>query len=193
MKKKTVKVRKERHYRPHAEFFHAAHVHLEHVKERQRGFYYSLLSAFLMTAFTLEAYLNYVGPIVERGWEDFDKATPLAKLRHVACVVGVPIDSSSRPMQSIIELFTFRNRMAHPRAMHIVEEHLSTPEEYQKDFYSEPRPDWMAFATENNALRCHRDVGAIIEAINSKLPVPDAFPLMDMPWSGLASAHEQNT
>ena len=188
MKKKTVKVRKERHYRPHAEFYHAAHVHLEHVKEQQPGFYYSLLSGFLMSAFTLEAYLNYVGPIVEAGWDDFDKASPLAKLRHVARVVGVPLDSGCRPMQSIIELFTFRNRMAHPRASHVVEEHLSTPEEYQKHLYSEPRPEWMAFATEDNALRCHADVGAIIEAINAKLPTPDIAPLTGMMWSGSASS-----
>ena len=188
MKKKTVKVRKERHYRPHAEFFHAARVHLEHVKEQQSGFYYSLLSAFLMSAFTLEAYLNYVGPIVEPGWDDFDKGSPLAKLRHVARVVSIQLDSSSRPMQSIIELFIFRNRMAHPRASHVVEEHLSTPEEYQKHLYSEPRPEWMAFATEKNASRCHEDVGIIIDAINAKLPSPDLLPLVDMSWSGSASS-----
>jgi hypothetical protein len=191
--KKNVKVRKERHYRPHTEFYHAVSVHLSHVKEQHPGHYYSLLSAFLLSAFTLEAYLNYVGPVVERAWDDFEKSSPLAKLRHVACALGISLDSSMRPMQSIIELFTFRNRMAHPRASQVVEEYLSTSEEYQKDFYVEPRPKWMAFATEDNASRCHEDVGALIELINSKLPSPELLPLHDNSWSGSASPHEEGT
>lgn len=193
MKKKTVKVRKELDYRPHAEFFHATSVHLTHVKEQHPGFFYSLLSAFIMSAFTFEAYLNYVGPIVEPDWDDFDKASPLAKLRHVACVVGLPLDSSRRPLQNVLELFRFRNSMAHPRPCPVVQEYLSTPDEYQKDFYSEPRPKWMDFATEKNALQCHEDVGELIKMINAKLPTPDLSPLSAMPWSGSASSDGEST
>lgn len=189
--KNTVKVRKEGHHRPHAEFYHAAWVHLEHVKEKRDGYFYSLLSAFMMTAFTLEAYLNYVGPIVESGWNDFDKSSPLAKLRHVACAVGLKLDSSRRPIQSIINLFAFRNQMAHPRASHVVEEHLATPEDYQKYLHSEPKPKWMAYATHENALICHKDVGDIIESINSKLPAPEST-LMNMMWTGSAISVEEN-
>jgi hypothetical protein len=186
--KKTVKVRKERHYRPHTEFYHAVWVHLEHVEEKQEGHYYSLLSAFLLSAFTVEAYLNHVGPLVEKGWSDFDKASPLAKLRHVACAIDLPLDSSQRPLQSVVELFTFRNNMAHPRSTQLVEESLHTPDDYQLSLYATPRPKWMGFATLKNAKRCYEDVGKLIEAINAKLPTPDLLPLSDISWSGSASS-----
>jgi hypothetical protein len=185
--KKTVTVRKERHYKPHAEFYHAVSVHLPHVQEQHPGFYYSLLSAFLLSAFSLEAYLNYIGPLVEPGWRDFDRAATLAKLRHVACVLDVQLDASRRPIQTIIELFAFRNRMAHPRDSQVVEEYTSTPEDYQSRFYTEPRPDWFAFATEQNASRCYDDIGATIELFNSNLPEPEPFPLLSSGWTGSAS------
>lgn len=188
--KRTIKVRKERYYRPHTEFYHAISVHLKHVKAQQPGCYYSLLSAFLLSAFTLEAYLNYVGPMVERGWEDFDRSSPLAKLRHVACLLGLSLKSSTRPLQTIVALFSFRNCMAHPRALPVVEEYSCTLVRYESDFYKEPRPPWMAFATEQNACRCYEDVGALIELINSKLPLPETLPLHDSGWSGSASAAE---
>jgi hypothetical protein len=181
-----VKVRKERDYWPHAEFYHAVWVHLEHVKEQQQGHYYSLLSAFMLSAFTIEAYLNYVGPKVEPGWADFDKASPLAKLRHVASVLGIKLDDSRQPMQTIIELFSFRNRMAHPRPVRVVEEYESNQDDYSKDFYAAPRPKWFAFATESNARRCYEDVAALIETINASLPTPELIPLSDRGWSGSA-------
>ena len=186
-------MRKERHFKPHADFYHAVSVHLKHVQEQHAGYYYSLLSALLLSAFSLEADLNYVGPLIERGWSDFDRAPTLAKLRHVACVLGVQLDPSRRPFQTIIELFAFRNRMAHPRDSQVVEEYTSTPEEYQKRFYTEPRPNWLAFATERNARRCYDDVGATIELLNSKLPQPEHIPLSSSAWIGSASPEEENT
>ncbi|HLP07565.1 MAG TPA: hypothetical protein VK178_05330 [Opitutaceae bacterium] len=188
MKKPQVRVRKERHYRPHTEFYHAVWVHLEHVRERQPGCFYSMLSALMMSAFTIEAYLNYVGPLVEPSWDDFEKAAPLAKLRHVAAMLRIEVDDGCRPMQTIVDLFRFRNRMAHPRPDHVVEDHLSTDDEYQNEFYTEPRPKWFKFATEANGRRCYEDVGRIVETINSRLPHPEPLPLTDMGWSGRASS-----
>ena len=181
-----VKVRKERHYRPHVEFYHAVWVHLEHVKDQHDGHFYSRLSALMLGAFTLEAYLNYVGPVVEPGWDDFDKASTMAKLRHIASVLRIEIDASRRPVQTIIALFSFRNRMAHPRADRVVEEYMSTQDDYLENFYSEPRPKWFAFATEENARRCYEDIGILIKQINASLPKPELLPLSDSGWSGSA-------
>lgn len=142
----------------------------------------------MLSAFTVEAYLNYIGPQVESGWDDFDKSSPIAKLRHIASVLDIKLDDSRQPMQSIIELFAFRNRMAHPRAAHVVEEYESNVQDYHIDFHSEPRPKWFAFATETNARRCYKEIAALIGSINAQLPTPEVLPLSDMGWSGSASA-----
>ncbi len=188
---KTVRVRKVRHYRPHAEFYHAAWVHLQHVKEKRDGHYYSLLSAFVMSAFTLEAYLNYLGPKVERAWSDFDRAPVFVKLRHVACIVGLKLDEKKRPFGSVIELFRLRNIVAHPRAESVIEEYSCTPETYQKRFRDEPQPNWKKLLTEKNGQRYHEDVGKLIEQLNAKLEEPEPFPLTSLGWSG--SAHSDST
>jgi hypothetical protein len=185
---KTVKVRRERHYRPHVELYHAASVHLD-LEEKTRGSFYFPLSAMMFSAFTLEAYLNYVGrTAVGSGWEDFDKASPLAKLRHVACVLGVQLDPSCRPMQTVIGLLRFRNRIAHARDEHLVETDTASPEEYERKLHTPPLPKWIELATKAQARRCHEDVAQIVELLNSKLPHPETLPLHWDSWSGHASA-----
>jgi hypothetical protein len=127
----------------------------------------------MMTAFTFEAYMNYVGPKVEPGWSDFESSSTLAKFRQIALRLNYTLDFSRRPFQSVREVFTFRNRMAHPRDEKLKEEYIATLDDYQKDFYSLSSPKWLAIATEANARRCLEDVEAIMDEINRRLPEPD--------------------
>jgi len=129
---------------------------------------------------------------VETGWEDLDRASTLGKFRHVAALVGYPLDFSKRPHQSIKELFSFRNRMAHPRDERLVEEYSSTPDAYTRDFYSTPSPKWMALVEERSASRLHDDVGEIIRGINLLLPEPEGSPLLIDGGSGSASVSLPN-
>jgi hypothetical protein len=191
--KTKVKVRKERDYRPHADFHHAVWIHLQHAKARHEGWHYSVLSAILLSAFTVEAYLNYVGPALEAGWDDFDKASPLAKLRHVACLLKIEMDFSKRPFQTVNDLFSFRNRMAHPRSESLVVEYISDADGYSKDFYIDIKPKWLVFATEANATRCYEDVEAVVVTINSRLPKPARDPLSNPLTSGQATTYNEGT
>ena len=88
-------------------------VHLQHYEDGVEGCYYSLLSSLLLSAFALEAYFNYVGPILEPGWKDFDRAGIWIKLRHVCALSKLPVDTSQGDFQVIKALFDFRNDIAH--------------------------------------------------------------------------------
>jgi hypothetical protein len=181
-----VVVRKETHYKPHADFYQAASDQLKHIEDKAYEPYASLLSVLLLSAFALEAYLNFIGPTVEPGWDDFDKCPTLAKLRHICSVLGVAIDFGSSPFQSASEVFKFRNKMAHPRDEEVVAEYEDRVGHFEKSFYEQPKPKWLAFATEDNAKRCHADIGKIIKVLNEKLPKPDPSPLNVGHWHGLA-------
>ncbi len=187
-----VKVRKERHFKPHAEFYHAASVHLKHVQDRLPGNYYSLISSVMMTAFAFEAYMNYLGPRVAVGWGDFESSSTLAKYRHIAQILSLDQDWSRRPLQSLKDIFSFRNRMAHPRDEKIVEEYEDSVDHYEKRFYSMASPKWLADVTEKKARQFYEDVGKIMDGLNSRLPVPEALPTMIDGGSGHASVIDQN-
>lgn len=185
--KPRVKVTKQRHFKPHAEFYHATTVLLDHVEKKYEGHYYSLLSSLMMAAFTFEAYMNYVGPLVEPGWSDFDKASTLGKFRHISLKLSYKTDFSKRPCQSIRDLFLFRNRMAHPRDEKLKEEYIATVDDYQEHLYSMSSPKWLAIATEKNARRCVTDLRDIMENLNSRLPNPDISAMYIDGGSGHAS------
>jgi len=191
-KKARVRVTREGRYFPHVELLHGAGVHLAHVEAKHDGFFYSLLSSFLLSAFSLEAFLNYAGPKVEKEWTEFERAPTLAKLVHICTVVGVSVDFSRRPFQTINELFQFRNRLAHPRDEKLKIESDEDIESYQGVLYSQPLPKWMEYASVAKARMCSEDIKAIINLIESTAHFDkDRYaPLIG--WSGSASAI-QNT
>ena len=191
-KKATVRVTREGRYYPHVEFLHGAGVHLSHVEAKHDGFFYSLLSSFLLSAFSLEAFLNYAGPIVEKVWSEFDRAPTLAKLVHVCTVVGVSVDFSRRPFQTINELFQFRNRLAHPRDEKLKVQSDEDIESYQTVLYSQPLPKWMEYATVARARTCSEDIQAVFDLIEATPPFEKVRYAPLIGWSGSATTI-QNT
>ena len=78
------------------------------------GSNYHRVSAVLFSALTIEAHLNHVG---ESTISDWDTVEPTFRWRdkfaRVAQELKLPIDKSRRPIQTIIEVFRFRDRLVH--------------------------------------------------------------------------------
>lgn len=192
-KKQTVTVRKERHYLPHSELYHAGRVHLHHYEKEYEGRYYSLISSMLMSAFSLEAYLNYTGPIIEKEWKELDRSSTVGKLVHICRLIEEPLDFSKAPFQTIKELFQFRNKLAHPRDEELLKVYTAPLDGYETDFYSELEPKWKEFVTKKNADRCFKDVAEIMNKINKGLPEKNQYPPTISKPSGGSASINSNT
>jgi hypothetical protein len=78
------------------------------------GAYHFHVAAIVMSAFSIEAYLNHVGrALFEDDWDEW------ARLKHKMTLVterlGLQPDYGRRPFQSFMQQVTFRNAAAHAR------------------------------------------------------------------------------
>jgi hypothetical protein len=82
-------------------------------KNCQEGANYHRVSAVLFAALSIEAHLNHVGEVRITNWNDIEKQRWKEKLNKVAAALNLQVDKSRRPIQTIIEVFDFRNKLAH--------------------------------------------------------------------------------
>jgi hypothetical protein len=182
-----VAVTKVREFRPHADHLHGARVFQKLAEGKVNGSYYQRVGCLAFCAFALEAYFNHLGQLTLSYWEEVEFASPLVKLRLLAAEFQVQFDASRRPLQTVIELFRYRNWLAHSRSERFTEESEHNAEAYEDTFYDTPLHRWEAFAALTNMTRAIEDAEAVITLLNAKSPNPELIPLAASSHSGSAS------
>lgn len=83
----------------------------------EEGSFYWSLASIVFTAFTYEAFLNLIGQKVlsTAEWKKVDRASWKEKHRLLFKKLELKSDFSSEPESTLVELFEFRNRIAHGR------------------------------------------------------------------------------
>jgi len=116
----------------------------------------------VFTAFTLEAYLNHVGPRLLQCWEHLERQSPKEKLNLVAKHLAVPINNAARPWKIMTELFEFRNTIAHGKSITFKPSvRVVSLAEHETDV-SMAKTKWELFCTRKNAESARADVEAIV-------------------------------
>jgi len=83
-------------------------------KRFPEGSNYHRVSAVLFSALTIEAHLNHVGECAVPNWSAIEPTLPWrGKFERVAQVLNLTLDTSRRPVQTVIELFKFRDKLVH--------------------------------------------------------------------------------
>jgi hypothetical protein len=75
------------------------------------------MAAIVFTAFTYEAYLNMIGKGVlgKKKWEKLDRASWFKKHKSISRKLSLDREFSIRPEKTLVEIFNFRNSIAHRR------------------------------------------------------------------------------
>lgn len=150
-------------------YMHIGAKHMLGLAEASRdGQLYTLISSLVYSAFTLEAYVNHLGAMRHADWEETERKQALRKkYKRLAKEAGVKPDFNVRPYRALIDLFAFRDRMAHGR---------TTTEAVNKVIDADgPRlpqvasdPEWQAFVTIENARAAIEDVEALVKALHKE-------------------------
>ena len=106
-------------------------------------------------------------------WSDIERAPVFAKLRVLMLAFGVQLAGNERPMQTVRQLFRYRDWIAHSKSALITEEIEREGEIDDSLLMATPKHKWERFNTLENAKRAIDDVAALVEALNEKAPVPD--------------------
>ena len=106
---------KERHFLPIEMFLDSARKVVAKIKADNSPLWPDLMAAASLLSLSLEALVNSLGPHLVDDFEDFDSASPVAKLRIIYEKVGFDFDKSRQPIADIRELARFRNKIAHAK------------------------------------------------------------------------------
>ena len=164
MAKKKKIFRGQREVRTFADLSHGAKVMIMKSEEEEKGSYYTIMSALLLTAFTFEAYLNHLGAKRIPFWSDIDSIRVMDKYSVLAKDLSLAPDFSRRPYQTLRALYRFRNALAHGKS-----EIVKAEKEVREDidpYEHFPKAEWEEFCTLANAKRCKEDVDAIVSELH---------------------------
>lgn len=139
---------------------------LKLAEESNEGQLYTLVASLIFSAFTLEAYLNHLGKLRNKEWDEIERKYPkLEKYKLFATAADIKVDFNVRPYRTMKELFEFRDRMAHgktttePVSTYIEEYEDRLPQLLSENF-------WQAFAKLETARRAIKDVEALIKELH---------------------------
>lgn len=115
-------------------------------KTSRDGQLYTCVSALVLSAFMIEAYINHLGKLKESDWDRLErKLSKTKKFLKLAKDAGLTISLNDRPYQSLTKLFAYRDSMAHGKT---VTEKIDT--KVRSGFSisaSIPGAEWQEFTT----------------------------------------------
>ena len=177
---------KERDVRIHANLWHTSMCLLERGQEQERASFHQFMGSLVFTAFTLEAYLNWLGEKLFPHWKYLERLNPKEKLEVISDRLGVKVELGGRPWQVMKDLFNFRNDIAHGKPETLATEKV---EQIDDDFDEKlGRPDqtrWERCCTRENAERAREDVGQMLETLHLAAKIEDPGPF----FRGFRSHH----
>ena len=127
---------------------------------RHEGSFYEWMTVNVFAAFSLEAYLNHLGPLRFKCWEELERLPIESKLALLLEDLNESPDFSSRPFQTVKDMLRFRNQLAHGRSERVEETSFQTLFPGESPRY--PQTKWEAQCTQKTAARFLDDAQAVI-------------------------------
>ena len=181
MNKKTdmITVTKERDVKTYSEMWHTSRCLLKNGIDNEMGSYHQFMASLVFTAFSLEAYLNHIGPKIFKCWSDLERLGPKEKLNVISDHLGVDIDYGQRPWQIMKQLFGFRNDIAHGKSVTIkISEIIPADKQDDEYMWGFAKTRWEKFWTKTNAQRAREDVEQIVHILHEAGSFQDDYPFI---------------
>jgi hypothetical protein len=172
--------------------WHTSYCLLQKGIEDQKGCSHQFRASLVFTAFTLEAYLNHIGPKMFNCWNDLERLRPREKLNIIAERLQVDINYGDRPWQIIKILFGFRNKIAHGKSNNITKPGCIPFNDFSEDLFGElALTEWEKYCNRENAEQARADVEKIVKTLYEKGRFEDDYPFTFGSQSGEAKLIEQ--
>ena len=139
---------------------HTAGLHaLQDGTGRPKGSFYEFMMANVLAAFSLEAYLNHLGPQRFSCWKEL-RLPVASKLALLLDDLSQRPDFSRRPFQTVKDMFRFTNQLAHGSSKRV--EEASVQKLFPGESPCYPQVEWETQCTQKTAERFIEDAQAVI-------------------------------
>ena len=166
MRPKKIVIQYEREIRPHPSLSNGAYFMLQMAEEQETGRFYYLISSLMLSAFTIESYLNYIGEKHIASWKEIEKESTIEKIKKIGAISSIDMDWGQRPYQTITSLFRFRNDLAHAKPKILQGKKIIREDSFEdydvKDF-------WEDYPTIEHVRNAKSDILKVMEAMGRAL------------------------
>ena len=172
-----VSVSKKREIKTYAELWQTSYCLLQKGIEEPKGCSHQFRASLVFTAFTLEAYLNHIGPKVLKCWDDLERLGPREKLNIIAERLKINIDYGNQPWQIVRQLFGFRNKIVHGKSKEIQADEVIPLDNFSDTQFGEfIRIEWEEYCTRENAEKARSEVEKIVLTLYENGRFKDDYP-----------------
>jgi len=89
-----------------------AHFHLRESERNELNPFHTSMSCIIFSAFTLEAFLNYIGSCIFDFWDELERhLTSVNKLNVICSQLSIPTDFSERPFSSFEKAINLKHSL----------------------------------------------------------------------------------
>ena len=139
---------------------------LENAEKSKKGQFFNVMSSLIFCAFMIEAYFNHLGNERFDAWDNIErKLSKRGKLKKILADLHLSVGYQSRPYSSILEVFDFRDTLAHGKT-ETVEKGFEADFEHATSGQIMILNDWMEFCTLENARRTFEDATHVVEKLH---------------------------
>lgn len=140
---------------------------LEYAKKSIEGQFYNAMTSMAFSAFCIEAYLNHIGQEKITYWQTIERGlSPREKLEVLSNILGISVDYSKRPYQTFLEIFRFRDAIAHGKTERLSIETIERLSEQERP--SIPQTRWQKLCTLETATRYFEDTEQIVKELHER-------------------------
>ena len=161
MKESRLEIEHERKFKPYAELSRANRIILDNARQKRDGWLYECMSSILISAFRFEGLTNQIGCILIPYWEEIEKISWKSKLKVICSVLKISFNPGERPFQTIFELFSFRDQLAHPKPIILWQKKCCKRENIENARRTWPKTKWEKMCSIEFAERCSEDIRQI--------------------------------
>jgi hypothetical protein len=150
---------------PHAYLFSASSRALKQAEENDENSFSFSLASMVLSAFYIEAYLNFLGKEKLECWAQIEKKLgPREKLELLTETIGCSIDKDRRPFRTFTEIIKFRNKIAHAKPEVIDFDKV----QLDKNGVPLPTPEWGKQCNRTTARRFFDDILEMVNELHKK-------------------------
>ncbi|MBC8264383.1 MAG: hypothetical protein H8E47_09710 [Anaerolineales bacterium] len=162
-----VSVSSRRKILTYAYLYEGARFSIEQAEASEEGSFYNCMSAIILCAFCIEAYLNHIGSELLPYWDAVERCLrPRDKLEIFDHNLDLRMDLSRRPFQSFTTIFKFRNAVAHGRTEVLLDQSIQKVSKGKR--VKHPETKWEKLCTVETVKKLLADAETIIAEIHKK-------------------------
>ena len=142
----------------------------------------AILTAMTFTALAIEGLCNAVGFRTIKRWEDFESASPNAKLRIIADELKIAYQPDEAPWAYARFLMRFRNKIVHAKPEDLKTERVLLADETLETI-SMPESRLEGLITRENSSNSIKTYDSLVKLLRSSIPAPHRHGLFSERWT----------